>query len=127
MSQRGKKAEEGLKLVEPKRKQFFKLVDIQSPPFSVEARIKVGQLLRRLENGERLQEPDWKPMTKSIGPGCGELRVRDGKIWWRVVHYVDADILVVLHLFQKQTEETPDDVKDLCEKRLRDFKAALKG
>ena len=66
-------------------------------------------------------------MTKSIGSGCGELRVRDGKKWWRVICYVDARNLVVLDLFHKQTDETPDDVKKLCRTRLRETLADIQS
>ena len=106
----------------PQSKLYFDLAGLKSPPFSVEARVEIGSLLRQLQDGHGLENADWKPMTKSIGPGCGELRVRDGKIWWRVVFYMDAELLIVLHKFPKQTNETPDDVKALCKKRLRDFK-----
>src|SRR4051794_12960356 len=41
--------------------------EIKTPPFSVEARIEAGELLRRLQDGELLRMPHSRPMP-SIGP-----------------------------------------------------------
>ena len=49
---------------------------IKTPPFSKEARIEAGVLLRKLQHGEKLSLPHSRPMP-SIGPGCHELRVMD--------------------------------------------------
>lgn len=123
----GRKLPSEARLSRPASKELFKFEEIQSPPFSLEARVKTGQLLRLLQNGEKVEQPLWEPMTKSIGPGCGELRVRDAKVWWRIVCYVDAECVVVLDVFHKQTNETPDNVKTRCKKRLRDFLDARQG
>jgi len=50
--------------------------EIKTPPFSVEARLEAGMLLRSLQQGENLGLPHSRPMPV-IGPRCHELRVRD--------------------------------------------------
>ncbi|HEY9605386.1 MAG TPA: hypothetical protein V6C85_27525 [Allocoleopsis sp.] len=50
--------------------------EVKTPPFSQEARIETGVLLRRLQQGENLGLPHSRPMP-SIGTHCHELRVRD--------------------------------------------------
>lgn len=47
--------------------------EIKTPPFSSEARIEAGVLLRRLQRGEKLSMPQSRPMSV-IGSGCHELR-----------------------------------------------------
>jgi len=50
--------------------------EIKTPPFSVEARIEAGTLLRRLQSGESIGLPHSRPMP-SIGRRCHELRIPD--------------------------------------------------
>jgi hypothetical protein len=50
--------------------------EIKTPPFSQEARIDAGMLLRRLQQGELLSMPQSRPMP-DIGQRCHELRIRD--------------------------------------------------
>jgi phage-related protein len=93
---------------------------IKTPPFSAEARIKVGYLLRCLQQGEYLTLPHSRPMP-SIGARCHELRVTDrGKIW-RIVHRIDDDAIVILEIFQKQTQRTPRYVIAVCKQRLKEY------
>src|SRR3989441_4274123 len=94
--------------------------EIKTPPFSTEARIEAGILLRRLQRGESLGLPHSRPMP-SIGPGCHELRIVDGKVSWRIVYHIAADAVVILDVFKKQTETTPLAVINACKRRLTDF------
>jgi hypothetical protein len=48
---------------------------IKTPPFSAEARIEAGMLLRRLQQGENFGLPHSRPMP-DLGPRCHELRIR---------------------------------------------------
>ena len=57
----------------------------------------------------------------SIGPGCHELRVIDGKLNWRIMYHIAADAVVVLEVFKKQTETTPKAVIVGCQRRLAEF------
>ena len=93
---------------------------IKTPPFSTEARIEAGYLLRRLQKGERLTMPHSRAMP-SIGARCHELRITDqGKIW-RIVHRLDEDAIVILEVFQKQTQRTPRPVIAVCQQRLKEY------
>ncbi len=94
--------------------------EIKTPPFSKEARLEAGFLLRQLQNGEALAMPHSRPMP-SIGKRCHELRIPDKNDTWRIIYFVDADAIVILEVFSKKTQTTPKHVIDSCKKRLRDF------
>lgn len=83
--------------------------EIKTPPFSATARIEAGLLLRKLQNGEKLSMPHYRPMP-SNGSRCHELRVVDEAKDWRIVYRVDSDAIIILEVFQKQTRATPDRV-----------------
>lgn len=94
--------------------------EIKSPPFSREARIEAGFLLRRLQGRENLGLPHSRPMP-SIGPRCHELRITDESVKWRIVYPVDPDAIIVAEVFKKKTRTTPLDVIDTCKDRLRRY------
>ena len=50
--------------------------EVKTPPFSREARIEAGYLLRWLQRGEKLTLPQSRPMPR-VGARCHELRVVD--------------------------------------------------
>jgi hypothetical protein len=50
--------------------------EVKSPPFSKNARLEAGFLLRRLQAGEKLGLPFSRPMP-TIGNRCHELRIND--------------------------------------------------
>ena len=91
--------------------------EIKTPPLSLDARVRIGQLLRRLQNGEMLAMPRSRPMP-SVGAGCHELRVNDQHSTWRIIYRLDSDAIVIAEVFQKKTEETPPAVIQNCQKRL---------
>jgi phage-related protein len=92
--------------------------ELKTPPLSQPARLEAGFLLRRLQQGERLGLPSSRPMP-SIGKHCHELRINDGHVTWRIVYRIDSDAIVILEVFQKQTQKTPQTVIDVCKKRIR--------
>lgn len=94
--------------------------ELKTPPLSRAARLEAGLLLRRLQTGERLPLPWSRPMP-SIGPRCHELRINDEKATWRIVYRIDSDAIVIVDVFQKQTQQTPKQVIDTCKRRLRQF------
>jgi phage-related protein len=94
--------------------------EVKTPPFSAKARLEAGFLLRRLQFGENLGLPVSRPMP-AIGPRCHELRIVDTGKSWRIVYRIDTDAIVIVEVFQKQSQQTPKPVLDLCKKRLRDF------
>ena len=95
--------------------------EVKSPPFSADARIKTGFLLRRLQKGDMIEMPDSRPMP-SIGKNCHELRVNDQNRTWRIIYFIDADAIVILEVFAKKTKKTPQQVIDVCKKRLSRYK-----
>jgi phage-related protein len=91
--------------------------EIKTPPFSSEARLEAGGLLRRLQMGESLGMPHSRPMP-SIGVRCHELRVRDEQHSWRIMYRLDPDAIVILEVFAKTTRQTPTKVVEDCKRRL---------
>ena len=75
--------------------------EVKTPPFSADARIKAGFLLRRLQKGELLELPDSRPMP-SIGKNCHELRVNDKNKTWRIIYFIDDDAIVILEVFREE-------------------------
>ena len=104
----------------PRKPLIWLSCEIKSPPFSFEARQEAGTLLRILQEGETLGMPHSRPMP-SIGRRCHELRIPEKTHNWRIVYRIDADAIPVVHVFPKQTQETPKRVIDLCKKRLAEY------
>jgi phage-related protein len=96
--------------------------EVRSPPFSKDARIEAGMLLRRLQRGEVLWMPQSRPMP-SIGAGCHELRITDENAIWRIIYSVEPDAIVVLDVFRKKTSQTPTGIVKACKGRVRQYRA----
>ena len=94
--------------------------EVRTPPFSKEARIEVGGLLRRLQRGETIGMPHSRPMPR-IGPRSHELRIADEEATWRILYYVGREAIVILEVFGKKTPTTPKSVIDIARKRLRQY------
>lgn len=92
--------------------------EIKTPPFSADARIEAGVLLRRLQTGEHIPLPHSRPMP-GIGKGCHELRIQDANTTWRIVYCIATDAIVILEVFAKTTPQTPKSVMDTCKTRLK--------
>lgn len=93
---------------------------VKTPPFSKAARIETGFLLRRLQQGEKLGMPQSRPMS-SIASGCHELRINDQGLTWRLMYRIDCDAILILAVFAKKTEKTPDEIIRTCRKRLSEY------
>lgn len=91
---------------------------IKTPPFSKEARIETGALLRLLQQGENLGLPHSRPMP-IIGPRCHELRVCDDKHNWRIFYHLAPHEIVVLAIHGKTTPQTPGRVIKTCQRRIK--------
>ena len=94
--------------------------EIKTPPFSREARLEAGFLLRRLQDGELLGMPASRPLSE-IGPNCHELRVIDRDATWRIVYHVADDAIVVVEVFSKKTRTLPDRVARAAKRRLKEY------
>ena len=105
--------------VETHSKPLVWLIEkIKSPPFSKAARLEAGFLLRRLQEGEKLSLPYSRPMP-SIGRRCHELRINDKNITWRIIYRIDDDAIILLHVFAKKSQSTPQQVIQRCKNRLK--------
>ena len=94
--------------------------EVKTPPFSQEARIEAGYLLRELQRGTVLSLPHSRPMP-TIGARCHELRIVDQEAIWRIVYRVDRDAIVIADVFAKKTARTPAAVIRACRRRLKGF------
>jgi phage-related protein len=63
--------------------------------------------------------PQSRPMP-SIAARCHELRVNYEGRTWRLMYRLDADAVLILAVFAKKTEKTPDEIIRLCRESLRD-------
>ncbi len=90
---------------------------VSTPPFSSEARIQAGFLLRRLQQGDVLGLPDARKLT-DLCSKCYELRIKDRDKWYRIMVRIDSDAIVVLGWFEKKSNRIPKKVLDACKKRM---------
>lgn len=97
--------------------------EIKTPPFSREARIEAGMLLRRLQGGESLGLAHSRPMP-SIGRRCYELCIPDDDVTWRIMYRIDSDAVVIGEVFAKKTKTTPQQVIDTCQNRFKRYDEA---
>ena len=97
---------------------------VKTPPFSANARLEAGMLLRRLQRGELIPMPQSRHMP-SIGKACHELRIVDDNKTWRIVYCIHSQAIVVLHVFAKTTQQTPKDAIALCKQRLHEFESLV--
>src|SRR5690625_431900 len=86
-----------------------------------DAKLQAGFLLRRLQLGDVIEMPDSRPMP-SIGKNCHELRVNDKNKTWRIIYFIDDDTIVILEVFAKKTQKTPQEIIEVCKKRLTRYK-----
>lgn len=88
--------------------------------FPDQARSLAGYQLRKVQKGH--DPADWKPM-KTVGPGVREIRIREAAGAFRVIYLATVgDSVVVIHAFQKKTQQTPQKDIDLAASRLRAWK-----
>ena len=96
--------------------------EVKTPPFSAAARLEAGELLRRLQRGEKLGLPHSRPLP-TIGARCHELRILDAGANWRIIYRLDPDAVVIVEVFSKKTAQLPKAVVDGCRARLRRYDA----
>ncbi len=94
--------------------------EIKTPPFSAGARREAGFLLGLLQEGEKLEMPQSRPMT-GIGKGCHELRVGDENTNWRIIYHLAGDAIVILAVTKKKSAKLPKRVIETCQERLRAY------
>ena len=100
--------------------------EIKTSPFSTAAGIEAGTLLRRLQLGGKIGLSHARPLP-SIGRRCYELRVRDAEQNSRIVYRIDADAIVSVEVFAKQSSTTPRRIIETCITRLKTYEELTRG
>ncbi|WP_246327078.1 type II toxin-antitoxin system RelE/ParE family toxin [Burkholderia guangdongensis] len=86
--------------------------------FPLAARREAGHQLDQVQRGQA--PDDWKPMN-TVGRGVREIRIRDASGAFRIIYLAKlADVVYVLHCFQKKSPKTSKADIDLAAKRYRD-------
>lgn len=75
-----------------------------------------------LQRGEKLAMPQSRPMP-AVGRRCHELRINDKDQTWRILHRIDEDAILILHVFSKKTTTTPKSVVEACKSILKRYDA----
>ncbi len=80
---------------------------------------EAGYQMDKVQNG---REPtDWKPM-ETVSAGVKEIRIWDDAGTFRVIYLAKlADVVYVLHCFQKKTQETGQKDIKLARKRYKEL------
>lgn len=94
--------------------------EVKTPPFSLDARVRAGHWLRKLQKGEFVEMPHSRPMP-SIGSNCHELRINDNSETWRIIYRIDEDAIVIAEVFKKKTQQTPKRVIQTCKNRFKQY------
>ena len=99
--------------------------EITTPPFTENAGIEAGYLLRQIQKGIKLSLPQSRPMP-SIGTQCYELRINDKNLTWRIIYRIFADAILILEIFEKKTNKTPKSIIDVCKQRIKRYETDVK-
>ena len=90
--------------------------------FPLEPRKEAGFQLSKVQAG--LDPDNWKPFD-SVGSGTKEIRIRDSSGAYRVMYIAKfEEAIYVLHCFQKKTEATSQQDKDIAKLR---YKAVIQS
>jgi phage-related protein len=88
--------------------------------FPQSARREAGFQLDLIQRG--FEPEDWKPMN-IVGQGVREIRIRDQHGAFRVIYVAKfADVIYVLHCFQKKTQKTTSTDIELATQRYKELK-----
>ena len=92
--------------------------------FPDDSRRSAGFQLGKVQAG--LDPDDWKPFDE-VGAGTREIRIRDSNGIYRVMYVAKFDEAVyVLHCFQKKTQATSKQDKNIAQARYRAVANATK-
>jgi phage-related protein len=93
--------------------------------FPKQPRREAGFQLGRVQAG--LDPTDWKPFDE-VGAGTREVRISDAKGIFRVMYVAKFEEAVyVLHCFQKKTQATSKQDKDIAAARYRAVVSSRRG
>jgi len=93
--------------------------------FPADARRSAGHQTDRVQRG--LEPDDWKPMP-TVGAGVREIRVHEATGAFRVIYLARfAEVVFVLHCFQKKGRRTARPDLDLAKARYRQLRSERRG
>lgn len=79
---------------------------------------KTREGIRKLRNRIYHREP----LSKHIEPGLWELRIRSGPDILRIVYTFDkGQVIILLHVFIKKQQKTPEGELEIARKRLKEL------
>lgn len=78
-----------------------------------------------LNNKTASAPPPEHPISSQVDGELRELRVRFAKTRYRVLYRRSSLLIVLLHIFEKDTGKLPPRERDLAVKRFADFKARM--
>ena len=110
----------------PMDKDAYFVADTQEVlrSFPAEVRRLFGYEIMRLQQG--LRPIHYRPMTKAIGPGVTELKVKY-RSEYRAFYTVNpGDAVYIINAFRKKAQKTPKAEIDLAKARLAELKKALR-
>ena len=79
-----------------------------------------------MQRGDKLGLPHVRPMP-IVGARCGELRIPDATVTWRIVYRLDSDAVVIAAVFAKKTQATPATILATARARLRQYDRVITG
>lgn len=80
---------------------------------------KATQGIQRLRNRVYHREP----LSKYLEPGLLELRVRSGTNILRIIYtFEKGRVIILLHIFIKKQQKTPENELEIARKRLKELK-----
>jgi phage-related protein len=53
--------------------------------------------------------------------------VTDADLTWRIVYHLESEAVVILDVFTKKTQATPEATIENCQKRLAAYRKAVSG
>lgn len=63
----------------------------------------------------------WFEPMPAIAARCHDLRINDEGRTWRLFYRIDPDAILILAVFAKKTEKTPDEIIRICQQRLKNY------
>ncbi|MEQ1691670.1 MAG: type II toxin-antitoxin system RelE/ParE family toxin [Vicinamibacterales bacterium] len=57
----------------------------------------------------------------TLGARCGEVRVPDAALTWRILYRLDPDAVIIVDVFTKKTQATPAAILATGRERLRAY------
>jgi phage-related protein len=90
------------------------------------AAAKIDDFVETYLNGKDPSAPPPEhPISSQVEGEMRELRVRFGKTRYRILYRRSGQLVILLHVFEKNTEKLPDRDRVLASKRFADFKTRM--